>query len=444
MTYIQQALALLYNQRGLLRKLAQKGGLALIEQAFFSSSTFVINILLIRWLSATSYGAYTIAFAVLIFMSGFYQALIFDPIAIYGSVKYRSQFVYYSRLQFRLFCRLAGGVTVVLLIITAGLFVLNAQPDLQLAFLGISLGQGALMIMWLVRRLYYTRNQVASLMKLTAMYAILQVVILYGLHAVGLLTPFSAYLGPAVGTLFVGMLGLLLLGKPVVDSTLGILSSTDILVENWRYGNWLTLAAILNWMSNYAYFLIVGIVLSIEETGALRALQNLTLPAIQFLTATGMVFFPWAAEQFAAGGYKRLQNVTAMYTAMMAFVSSAYYLFLLVFDDILLQLLYAGSFSEYANLMPLLGIIPIMIGITSPIALAIRIGYSTLYTFFLDLSSTIVVFTVSLYLTFSGLQGTVSGMLLSNAVRIVVVLWLWRYLSMRRQSQAMLATAPTP
>lgn len=421
------------DQRTLFQKLLQKGSWALAEQAFFSGSTFVINTLLIRWLSATAYGAYTLAFAILIFVSGFYQALIFEPIAIHGSVKYRANFPYYGRIQALLYAQMAFGISILLALGVAIAMLLHATHDLVLGLAGITIGQGALLGLWLVRRLYYARHQVTTITFLTASYAFCQVLVLFALHDLGVLTPFSAFVGPAVSTAIIVLIGLLLLGKPNTSSSTERLSRQIVQIENWRYGNWLVLAAVTNWLSNYAYFVLVGAVLSIEETGALRAVQNLTLPAIQFLTVTGMLFFPWASEQFAAGGFERLQKVTMLYTVLMAVVASGYYILLLIFDQSLLRLLYAGSYGEYVGLIPWLGLVPILIGITAPLSSALRIGYSTLYSFILDLSSTVAVFTVSLYLTFSGLQGTVIGMIISNSIRIVVVFWLWHYLAKRKR-----------
>lgn len=432
MINIQPLLARLYQRRAWLRKLAQKGTLALLEQGLFSGSTFVVNILLIRWLSATSYGAYTLAFAILIFVSGFYQALILDPIAIYGTVKHRAYFVGYSRVQAINFYRLALLASVMLGFIAGGMAVLGAQRELQLAFWGITLGQGGWLSLWLLRRLYYARHQVGKIALLTGLYTIVQAGILVGLHTIGLLTPFSAYVGPAIATYGIGAIGLMVLGKPTAEPPVTRHIQRNIMLENWHYGRWLMVASVFNWLSNYAYFVLVGVILSIEETGALRAVQNLTLPATQFVTAIAMLFFPLASEQFAAGGYHGLRRISLLFTMLNVIGGMVYFGFLLLFDQALLDLLYAGSYSEYRHLIPMLGLLPIMIGLTTPFALAIRIGYNTLYTFFLDLSSTIVVFSISLYLTFQGLESTVIGMLLSNMVRIVVLIWLWRYLSRRR------------
>ncbi len=422
------------KQRALLQSLLQKGSFALLEQAFFSGTTFIVNILLIRWLTATGYGAYTLAFAVLIFASGFYQVWIFEPIALYGPVKYRNSFAYYARLQSRLFWNLAIAISLFFGAITVLLYWFDAVRELQLAFLGIAIGQGGLLSFWLVRRLYYARYQVMRLSVLSSINAAIQIGSIIILHLLDILTPLSAYAVPAVFTMLIAFVGVLGLGKPIPDKAIATTVRT-VIAENWQYGNWLTFSAFLNWLSNYAYFVMVGAILSIEETGALRAIQNLTLPAVQFFTVMGMLFFPWASSQFAEGGHDRLRKITIIYTAAITLALNLYYVVLLLLDDVLMQLLYGGNFGEYRYLVAMLGLIPIMGGIVTPLSLAIRISHSTLYTFLLDLSSTIVVFTISLYLTFSGLQGAVIGMLLSNSARIIVILLLWRYLSKREKTQ---------
>ena len=66
-----------------------KGGLAILDQGIFAGSNFVISILLARWLSAEQYGMYAVAFAVFLFLLNFHQALILEPMLVFGSSVYR-------------------------------------------------------------------------------------------------------------------------------------------------------------------------------------------------------------------------------------------------------------------------------------------------------------------------------------------------------------------
>ena len=69
---------------------AMKGGLALLDQGVFAGSNFVISILLARWLSAAEYGTYAVGFAVFLFLLNFHQALLLEPMLVFGSSVYRN------------------------------------------------------------------------------------------------------------------------------------------------------------------------------------------------------------------------------------------------------------------------------------------------------------------------------------------------------------------
>jgi hypothetical protein len=69
---------------------AMKGGLAILDQGIFTGSNFVISILLARWLSPEQYGSYAVAFAIFLFILTFHQALLLEPMLVFGSSVFRN------------------------------------------------------------------------------------------------------------------------------------------------------------------------------------------------------------------------------------------------------------------------------------------------------------------------------------------------------------------
>lgn len=409
-----------------IRQWIQKLSLAVVEQGFFSGSTFVINVLLIRWFTVEAYGAYALAFAIFILTSSFYNAVILEPIVKFGPVKYDDNYRQYAHLQTILFLIVSLVISGLLMFVVIILALVNTSAELQQAFFGMTIANGALMSIWLLRRLYYARQRSGTIAAITAAYAILEVVALLLLHTLGLLNPFSAYVGQAVTTLGVGIVGLYFVGRSstAIDPTLNI---RVVWQENLQYGNWLIVSAVLYWFSNYAYFVMVGVVLSIEETGALRAIQNLTLPVVQFNIAMGLLFLPWASKQLADRGHAYFGKIIFAYMGFLTSNAGVYYLALVLFYNEVFDIVYAGQYIEYSALIPLLGLLPIMKAFVAPLSIGLRIGYGTRYIFLLDATSAIVIFTVSLYLTMTiGLRGTVIGMLVSDVVRFGAALWLWK------------------
>lgn len=442
MSGVQTIIQFIRNNHRTMQQLTLAGIWSLVEQGLFSGSTFVINVLLIRWLSETGYGAYTLAFAVLVFASGFYNAMLFEPTAVHGPSTHRDHFVRYARMQMGNFYAFSVGVSLVLLLLASITWVLSPNAILWQAFLGVAIGQAGMLSLWMVRRLYYVRQQVAALALITGLHAVCQVLMLLVLYEIGRLTLLTVFIGPAFSTLVISLLGVWMLREQALatEPVSEALTSRSIWIENWQYGNWLILSAVLIWLSTNAYFVIVGVVLSVEDSGTLKALQNFTLPAAQFTAAAGLLYLPFASQQMAANGIARLQRLMMQYTLFIIFATSMYFALLLIINDVLFDVLYSGQYQESANLIPFLGLQVILASVVTSWSIGLRIGYGTRYTFLLDAMSTIVVFTVGVYLTYAyGLQGTVIGMLCSTGVRVVGVLALWHLAGRRAAHEQILA-----
>src|ERR1039458_3007017 len=109
-----------YCSRGL--PWAGKGSLALLDQGLISGSNFLVGILLARWLVPEQYGAYALAFSIFLFASGFHNALLLEPISVFGPASYGKCLPAYVgkllRLHFVLAFFLAG-------LVVAGIAVLR-------------------------------------------------------------------------------------------------------------------------------------------------------------------------------------------------------------------------------------------------------------------------------------------------------------------------------
>src|SRR5690349_903079 len=68
---------------------ASKSALALVDQFLNSGSNFLLTILLARWLSAEAYGGYALAFSIYLLGISLQQALVTEPMAVFGPSSYR-------------------------------------------------------------------------------------------------------------------------------------------------------------------------------------------------------------------------------------------------------------------------------------------------------------------------------------------------------------------
>src|SRR5437868_2759264 len=78
------------------------GSLAILGQALFAGSHFVVNVALARWLPPVEYGIFTLAYAVFLLFSMLYCACIYEPILVYGAGRHAGRFRDYINLVLRM------------------------------------------------------------------------------------------------------------------------------------------------------------------------------------------------------------------------------------------------------------------------------------------------------------------------------------------------------
>src|SRR5215475_4016688 len=57
---------------------------SLADQAAAAAAGFGVNLLLARWLSASDYGIFAVVFAAYLFLSGFHNVLLLEPLSVLG------------------------------------------------------------------------------------------------------------------------------------------------------------------------------------------------------------------------------------------------------------------------------------------------------------------------------------------------------------------------
>src|SRR3989441_2730697 len=87
-----------------------RGFSALADQGLFAGAGFATNVLLARWLPPENYGAYALALSIFLFISGFHNALVLEPMSVLGPASYGASLPTYLRTVLRLHF----GLTVVL------------------------------------------------------------------------------------------------------------------------------------------------------------------------------------------------------------------------------------------------------------------------------------------------------------------------------------------
>src|SRR5260370_15362033 len=82
-----------------LRVWGWRSAMSLVDQGLPSGAGFAVNLLLARWMAPEVYGAFAVAFAGFLFVSGFHNVLLLEPMTVMGPSRYTERLPAYFRAQ---------------------------------------------------------------------------------------------------------------------------------------------------------------------------------------------------------------------------------------------------------------------------------------------------------------------------------------------------------
>lgn len=282
---------------GSLKRWGVIGSFSIADQAIFAGSNFILNILLARWLGPADYGAFAVAFSVFIFLSGFQNALILEPMSVIGPVQYTQDLRRYLRVVFLL--NTSVGLIVLFSLIAIGLFLKVFESSSVSSFFGLAFGSPFILSFWLFRRVWYLKTKPQTSVIINIFYSILLFCSLFILHFRNSLTSFSGFLILGMACAVGSLLSWLFYGYHFkTDSHSNEkLHIKDVFSKHWGYGKWVVGSAFVFWLSGSIYVPLIGIFAGLESAGIMRALQNLVLPVNNIFTALSLPLLPWLSAR---------------------------------------------------------------------------------------------------------------------------------------------------
>jgi hypothetical protein len=134
-----------------------KASVAVLDQGVMTGSNFVVGILLGRWLSPAQYGAYAIAYALFLLLSLIFQALILEPMSVFGPSTYRGRLPAYFGILVRAGLALSILLVVALAICSFAEHRFLDNRGLSLALAGTAVATPCIMLLWLARNAFYVK-----------------------------------------------------------------------------------------------------------------------------------------------------------------------------------------------------------------------------------------------------------------------------------------------
>jgi len=403
----------------------RNGSFALADQGLLGGAGFAMAILLGRWLAPEQYGAYALAFSIFLFISGFHNALLLEPMSVLGPGSYRSELRNYLSTVIWMHFALTMIVSLVLALFGVAFKFLRPDSVLPAALLGVSIGMPTTLLYWLLRRTAYMEFRPALAIRGSVIYALSLVALLFLFRHLQWLTPLTAFVLQAFSSCLASAFVLV-----PVWGRFSALPRRDlfhrVLQEHWNYGRWVVGTAFVYWCAGGAYYVIVGALLRMDDVGALRSLQNFALPFSQFLAAIGLWLLPQASASFTGQGSALFHRKTRMMAFFFGAGGTVYMACLLLFGGWVFPLVYAGRYAEYLYLLPLVAFSIPFLAIAEGLSISLRamrassdvlIGYAV--------SGAITVFVGLLLTYFWGLAGALLSMLISALAFMLVMAYLF-------------------
>jgi O-antigen/teichoic acid export membrane protein len=317
-----------------------------LDQGLLSGANFALSLCYARWLVPDQYGVFAILLAVFLFLSGFHNAMLLEPMSVLGPSTENATRRKYIGALIPMHCA-----------VTAVLGILAATAGAILRARNESLGKGVevvgftlplILLYWLLRRACYLRGDARHAAKASLAYAC------------GLIATLSlprALHSPAFG--MVCMAGASVLGSIVAfrreDHSWQLEGFAALLKTHWQYGRWVLGVSLIFWLTGPFFAPILGYFDSLSSAATYRAAENLLSPLGQIITALSLLMLPWISGQMARVGPGSLQRLTARASIAGLIISGCYAACILSAGRFLIGRLYAGhAYDRAAAFLPVL------------------------------------------------------------------------------------------
>jgi O-antigen/teichoic acid export membrane protein len=403
-----------------------KGGCAIIDQGLISGSNFVLSILLARWLVPDQYGAYAVAFGFFILVSLVYNALVLEPMAVFGGSTYRDRLRGYLSSITRIHVIMCVALVTVFGVSAFVAEKISPHTGLGGAILGVTIASPFILIFSLARRTFYLELSPAKAAIGALVYCAMSLSCLFVVYDHAWLSPFSAFLILGAAAFATSIYLFIRLHADLAPTRLDD-PLRHIWGRHWRYGSWALLSCVASWIPANIYYPLLSSFGTMAQSGQLKALMNFTLPVEQVKGALGLLFLPYAASVLEREGRSNAGALSRRMTLVAIAVAVGYWIVILATQRTAFHALYSGRYMEVVHLLPIVAIGSIawcgsfgsaiaLRAMEAPSSVFIAFGLSTVASTIVGIPATRI----------WGLTGAIWGMNVSDLLSWMFLIWLLR------------------
>jgi O-antigen/teichoic acid export membrane protein len=414
---------------------------AILDQGLFAGSSFAVNILLARWVSPESYGAFAIAYSGFLLLGTLHTAILTTPLLVFGGGEYSEEFGKYLRLLLFVHIGLTAAMSVILAGAAAILSWIGSAAVAQ-AFLGLAPATPFILFICLLRAACYARLRPQWAAASGALYFLMLAAGLYGVYRSHLLSPATAFAVMAVGGLIAGFWLLMLLDprwwvglkfprvyrvratlrllRVITDGYVSPQATVErqdrweparALHDHFRFAKWQSASSTTAWLASNLHYFVLSSIAGLGTVAVMRVLDTMLVPYFHYQTALARLITPVLARR---ARNPRSELVPYATRIILLWTSQAViaYIVLRVFAGDVMSLLYGGAYSRYRDLLAWYGLVVVPGAISEVLLDLLQVMVRTDLIFLFQLVSSGCLLVGFLLAAKHGLPGIVSVLIL--------------------------------
>lgn len=387
--------------------------LVLLDQGIFSGQSFIINIMLAHLLPIKEFGIFSSVILMCYLLVSITNSLVINPMQInLHKVKNRATYLMFG-LTFQITLSIA-----ILSIIGFSLRIFFPTEGKSL-HLSILLFAFSFLLYDYFRKILLAGDKLNECLTFDLIQVIFQV---------GLLILFSVIRVPSLSFL---LMGLAIAYYPallfsVMKAGIGKFNITAFKFYSYihlKQGYWLLFTAIIQWMSGNFFTMISGLYLGLEALGAFRLVQSL-FGLLNILLQT--------FENYVLPSAARLQaksvNLSNTYIKKITYEAGIFFMFILLclflFSEQAISIFGGQKFLPFAYVVKLMSVVYLLIYISYPLRLRIRVtNQNKLFFTGYFLSFLFSVCSFHFFLKYGNLTGAAVGLMMNQ----LLLMTYWKY-----------------
>lgn len=332
-------------KKNISKSLIYKSGIAVVDQALLSGLNFLISVVLIKTVSKSEYGYFSIFFPITLFIVSIQNAVINTPLAVLLITKRGDEkrkyvgalfFGQYLLLFPLAFIGTIGGIIT---------YYFNfGEPSVSAIIVAISLASIGILCREFLRAYFFANEIPNSVLIIDMLYFALIIIL-------GFLAYTFIQFDVAVVFFLMG-LSSFLIGIFFISRNKWNFSRRDIkssYSENWQYGKWSLIGVIVTHIQTYSYLYLLGIIVGSAAVADVSAARLLLMPLVLAQQGWSKVILPHGSKLREGNRlpklFKEMVAISIVFVVIVLFLVFILIFFKSILLNIILSTNYENSFD---------------------------------------------------------------------------------------------------